>query len=85
MDKGCWDRHSITIDLTGDWKEYSFTWAQLQQAGWGTRKPWDARLTGDLAFVVGTTPGPPITADLSIDNVGFFKGMPPTDPPMPAP
>ena len=81
--KGCWDRHGVSIALTSDWKEYSFTWSQLRQAGWGTKAPWDAKLTAEIVFEASANDATVPTIDFSVDNVGFFKGMAPTDSPMP--
>ena len=83
-DKGCWDAFNTYVRLTPDWKLYSFKWSDLRQAGFGTKTPWDAKLTASIYISVSGNQATTTTADFSIDNVGFYKGMPPTDPPMPA-
>jgi hypothetical protein len=42
-------------------------------------------LTANLAFEVSHDQIATKLVEYSIDNVGFFKGTPPTDPPMPGP
>jgi hypothetical protein len=79
---GCYDRHALSIPLSGDWKLYSFTWNQLRQAGWGTKAAFDAKITTQIVFGATSNDAAATSIDYSIDNVGFFKGTPPSDPPM---
>jgi hypothetical protein len=79
--KGCWDRHSVSVELNENWTQYSVKWSELQQQGWGTPAPWDAKLTADVAFSLITDQAGTETADYSIDNIGFFRDGPPTPVP----
>jgi hypothetical protein len=81
-DKGCWDAFNTYVRLTPDWKEYTFKWGDLHQAGFGTKTPWDTKLAASIYFSVSGNQATGTIANFSIDNVGFYKGTPPTDPPM---
>jgi len=84
-DKGCYDEYTVTFPLTEDWKEYSFTWSQLRQQGWGTKAVWNLKLTNEFTVAGSNNDSTATMLDFSIDNVGFFKGTPPTDPPAAGP
>jgi hypothetical protein len=81
MNKGCWDAFNTYVRLTPDWKEYTFKWSDLHQAGFGTKTPWDTKLAASIYFSVSGNQATGTTADFSIDNVGFYKGTAPTNPP----
>jgi hypothetical protein len=83
MDNGCYDMHGFPFVLTADWKMYSFTWSQLRQEGWGTKATWDPKVTTEIGFAGTSNDASVSKVEFSVDNVGFFKGTPPTDPPMP--
>jgi hypothetical protein len=85
MDKGCFDHYLVTKALTGEWKQYSFTWNQLRQGGWGTKAVWDVKQVTDFTVAGSNNDSTATTLDFSIDDVGFFKGSPPPDPPAPRP
>lgn len=83
-DGACWNSFGTSITLTGDWARYDFTWDELmQQAGWGTPTDWDVTQTTTITWSVTHLQVGETGASYSIDNVGFFKGTPPSDPPMP--
>jgi len=75
---GCWDHYLTTADLTATWTQYSFTWADLLQLGWGKAVPWDAKLVTGISFTIAQAAAGPV--DIWIDNVGFYKGSPPAGP-----
>jgi hypothetical protein len=77
----CYDAWVSVNTISNNWQLVSFRWSDLMQAGWsGMAIPWNPKIVSEVAFSVGkddTT----TKADLWIDNVGFFKGAPPTTPP----
>jgi hypothetical protein len=81
MTKGCFDHYSVSKALTGEWKQYSFTWNQLHQQGWGTKAAWNVKIVTDFTVAASNNDSTDPQIDFSIDNVGFFKGTPPTEPP----
>ncbi len=64
----CDDAHGATIQLTGDWVQYSVTFAEAAQEGWGTVASFDAATLMGLQFQ-----SPANTQfEIAIDSVGFF-------------
>jgi hypothetical protein len=73
----CWNGYTKQVTLTAEWTLYSFTWSQLKQGfGWGVRLNFDPAKVAQLQWSIGTTAG-----EIWVDQVGFFQGSAPTDPP----
>jgi hypothetical protein len=64
----CSDAHGKIIALSPDWQQFSATWAELLQEGWGTTASFDAGTLMQIQFQVGANQ----TFDFSVDDVGFF-------------
>jgi len=69
--KKCYDHFAVDIvDLTDTPKVYTFTWAQLKPAGWGSPKPtFDAKTIVGLNF---TSKGG-VPWDFTIDDIKFTQ------------
>jgi hypothetical protein len=63
----CFDHHGIDIALTTSWVQYTFTWGQLDQLGWGDASDFDPSRLFALQFQVG----PNTTFDVWIDDISF--------------
>jgi hypothetical protein len=74
----CWDQYSVAIQLTSQWRQYAFTWAELGQMGWGTTMPFDLKQITSLSL--SAPPTPTTERELWLDQIGFFKGSPPNSP-----
>jgi hypothetical protein len=81
QEAGCWDHYGAPFTLTADWKLYSFKWSDLAQQGFGTPTPFASSLTAELQFNVSYDQTTPTPASFWLDNIGFYKGTPPTTPP----
>ena len=76
---GCWDDYAIDVTLDPTWKLYSAKWSELKQKGWGKAVAFKVQ---DLsAFTWSTDAQPADYREIWVDQVGFFKGTPPTTPP----
>jgi hypothetical protein len=68
--KKCYDHFAVDIDLNSTPKVYTFTWAQLRPAGWGSPKPvFDAKTIVGLNF---TSKGA-VPWDFTIDDLNFTQ------------
>jgi hypothetical protein len=68
--KNCWNHFGKDLDLTTDWQEYKFSFAELaQQSGWGDRYP-TITPSKVIAFSWAIGPGRPF--DLWVDDVRFI-------------
>jgi hypothetical protein len=76
---GCWNGFAKPVTVTTTWTlvQIPFT-ALAQQPGWGVPVDWDVTKTSQMSWS-HAKPGD----DFWIDNVGFYKGNAPTDPPAP--
>lgn len=66
----CYDHYAADIRLTEKPQEYTFTWSELRQAGWGAPK---AKLDTNTIIGFNFTSKGPATWDFTIDDVGFLK------------
>jgi hypothetical protein len=78
--EGCYDHYLMTEDLTADWALYSFPWDDLLQGGWGTKAALDVKQAVQINFAIARTEMSP-KAEIWLDNVGLYKGTPPTTAP----
>jgi len=68
----------VMLTLTDDWAQYSAVWKDLKQGTFGVPKaPFNPSALGRVAFNIGNMDMP---GDIWLDQVGFFKGTPPTSP-----
>jgi hypothetical protein len=68
--KKCYDHFAVDIDLTSTPTVYTFTWAQLKPAGWGSPKPaFDPKTVVGLNF---TSKGA-VPWDFTIDDLKFTQ------------
>jgi hypothetical protein len=75
----CYDDFGKAFTVTGEWKQYTATWNELAQAGWGTAATWDGIVIG-WNWNFSLTP-----FDIWIDEIALYTGTPPTTPlPTPA-
>lgn len=65
----CFDHPSKTITLTGEWKQYTATFAELKQAGFGNPARYDGVM---MALNWASTEGPDV--DFWIDEVALYAG-----------
>ncbi|RYZ06681.1 MAG: hypothetical protein EOO73_15395 [Myxococcales bacterium] len=70
--KKCEDHYGANLVLTTEWKQFSFTFAQLSQLGWGY--PADTKIKLDPTSLYGLqfTAKPDLEVDLWIDQVEFY-------------
>ena len=72
----CFDHHGIDLALSTSWAEYTITWTQLQQLGWGDAQSGvDPTQLYALQFKVGTG----ISFDFWIDDIAFVPPEPPSE------
>ncbi len=75
----CWDTHSVYVELTPVWKQYSAYWTDLRQRGFGEKPvPFDAKQIA--AIHLSTSATPRNFREIWIDQVAFFKGAAPPSP-----
>jgi hypothetical protein len=66
----CSDDHGHTLTLTSSWQQYSFTWAQLTQQGFGyTEASLDTAHLVGMKFQVGNPTG---SFDVWVDDIAFL-------------
>jgi hypothetical protein len=70
----CYDTHGVGLQLTSDWKLYSFPWSQFVQRNFGTVAAFrpDAIMSLEFAFEQNQLP-----ADVWFDDVSWEDGSPP--------
>jgi hypothetical protein len=78
-EKHCWDGFATNVQVSPNWRAYSFKWAELGQAGFGNPATFDVK---QLVAVMWQTPtrADGSTTELWLDQVSFFKGTPPASP-----
>ena len=64
----CDDHHGSTISLSGSWAQYSFSFAELKQQGWGAPAEFDEKEVISLHFEVEQD----TAFDFWLDDVGFY-------------
>jgi hypothetical protein len=65
----CFDHPSKTVTLTGDWKQYTVTFAELKQAGFGNPAQYQGVM---MALNWASVEGPNV--DFWIDEVALYAG-----------
>jgi hypothetical protein len=71
--KACWNHFGKDVELTGDWKKYTVSFADLaQQDGWGDPRPpsLDSQRIWSVEWSVG---GAGADFDIWVDNVRFVQ------------
>jgi hypothetical protein len=76
---GCWDSFSVAVEVTPEWKVYSYRWADLAQQGFGKPVPFEVKQITSLTLSSGAKPT--TSRELWLDDVRFFKGTPPAPSP----
>lgn len=67
--KKCYDHFAVDIYLTPEPQVYTFSWADLRPAGWGTKVPLDPKTVVGLNFTAkGGVPW-----DFTLDDLKFTK------------
>jgi len=66
----CYDSHRANVALSKDWREYSVTWAELKQKGFGQVVPFDPRSLLSLEFTVAPEQTP---FDFWVDDIRFSE------------
>jgi hypothetical protein len=67
--ENCYDSHRVALDLTPEWRRYSFRWEELRQLGYGTPLTFDLKRLWSVQFWVESADTP---FDLWIDDVSFL-------------
>lgn len=76
---GCWDDYAVDVTLGPTWTLYSATWSQLAQKGWGKATAFNVHDVNSLTW--SSDANPTDYREIWVDQVGFFKGAPPTTRP----
>jgi hypothetical protein len=76
--KTCWDEYAVDLTFEPTWKLYSVKWGDLKRKG-GTNPAFDVKELS--AFHWGVSAQPASYREIWVDQVGFFKGKPPTKQP----
>ncbi len=66
----CYDSHASEVVLSSGWREYSLTWRDLRQAGFGTPTAFDAHRMWSLDIGVNAADTP---FDIWIDDLSFVS------------
>jgi len=66
----CFDNFAFEVELTDEWTEYSITWDELEQAGWGAAAEFDPAYISKFQWQVSGG-DPPVTFTIAIDSVSF--------------
>lgn len=66
----CWDDFGTYIDLTDAWTQYTITWDQISQEGWGEPAEFDS---GTLLAIVWQGGGALREFDIWLDDIQFTR------------
>jgi hypothetical protein len=67
----CYDHYAVDVtDLSGEPKEYEYTWKQLRQAGWGSPK---AKIDPKTLVGLNFTSRGPSPWNFTVDEIGFIE------------
>ena len=64
----CEDHHQAAVSLNGSWAQYSFSFAELTQQGWGSAATFNAKEVISLQFEVEQD----TAFDFWVDDIGFY-------------
>ncbi|MDF3072204.1 MAG: hypothetical protein K0R38_7805 [Polyangiaceae bacterium] len=68
----CEDHYGVNLVLTTEWKQYSHTFAQLSQLGWGYPADPEVKLDATSLYGLQFTAKPDLEVDLWVDQVEFY-------------
>ena len=68
----CFDHFGIDIGLTTSWQQYTFTWGQLQQQGWGDQF---GVIDPTQLYVMQFQVGPNVSFDVWLDDIAFVMDV----------
>lgn len=66
----CWDNFQVPVTFTTSWTQYTLSFSQLTQLGWGTSASFTAAQIVGIEWIINHQPG--ATYDLWVGNVSFY-------------
>jgi hypothetical protein len=68
-EEACDDLHGVNLALTDDWKDYTISFSQLRQGGWGKAFPFEPEQATALLFQTEKD----LEFDFAVDDVRFYE------------
>ncbi len=75
---GCWEQYSLPVELSSEWRQYSFKWSELRSAHGVELPRFDPRQV--TTFTLSTSAEPSLVREIWLDQLSFFKREPPRSP-----